>query len=239
VQIGFGHATLGVPGVDPLCGRSELARQVFFVVGKGSGEVHEVVAYRRTDRLQPRQQIEPNPVAEEIEITVRTVLPPREITIGEPGSNVRTIPGQERPNDAVAGRNLDARQGAGTAAAKKLDHDALSDVIAVVTGGHGGKSPVSLEVDQGAIPEPSPGSFATLRERGAGIDTQEMERHAKLIAQSLAERGITIGFDAADAVVHVDRLDGESETLVTQKVEQRDRVRSTRERHQDPFSDQL
>ena len=187
VNRNYRNAALRIPWIDPSCSHAQLACDEFFVCSQGPGQMYEVLADRWADRFEPRQQVQPYPVAQELEVGIRAVEPPRDVSLVEPGADLFAGPWQERSNDATGGRRLDPGEGTGAAAAQELNQHPLRDVVAVVAGGNGVEVVSLLEAEQSAITETTPCPFAARGQRCPSFDSQEMEWNPEIGTEGLAE----------------------------------------------------
>ena len=229
------NAALRVPGIDPSRSPSQLTRNELLVCRQGPGQMYEVLADGWAHRLEPWQQVQPYPVAQELEVGIRAVLPPRDISFVEPGADLCARPWQERSNDAIGGRSLDPGEGARAAAAQELDQYPLRNIIAVVAGGDGVEALGLLEAEQSAISEATPGSFATRGQMCPSLDSQEMEWDPEIGAELLAEGRVAVRLCASDAVVYIGSLEVECEVILSQEMKESDRVWAAGKGDQNPL----
>ncbi len=169
-----GNAALWIPGIDPSRSRAQLARDKFLVCSQGPGQMYEVLADGWAHRFEPRHQVQPYPVAQEIEIGIRAVQPPRDTSFVKPRADLLARPSQEWSNDAIAGRCLDPGEGPGAAAAQELNQHPLRNVVEMVASCDCLKVVSLLEVEQSAIAQATPGSFASGGLRCPSVDSQEV-----------------------------------------------------------------
>jgi len=149
--------------------------------------MYEVLANGWALRFEPRQQVQPYPVAQEIEIGIRAVLPPRDTSLVEPGADLYAGPWKERSDDAFGGRRLDPGERAGAAAPKELNQHSLRNVVAMMAGGDGVEIMSLLEPEESAIAEAPPGPFAARGQSCPSIDLQEVEGKPELGTEGLTE----------------------------------------------------
>jgi hypothetical protein len=142
-----GNAALWIPGIDPSRSLAQLACDEFFVCSQGPGQMYEVLADGWTHRFEPRQQVQPHPVAQELEVGIRAVESPPNALLIEPGSDLFARPWQERSNDAIGGRSLDPGERTGATAAQELNQHPLRNIVAVVAGGDGVEVASLLEAE--------------------------------------------------------------------------------------------
>jgi len=91
-DLGRRHAAVGLPGIDPDRLFSEFLGEMGLAGGKGLGEVDEVPTQGWARRLESRQELVANPVAEEILVPVGAVLPPPDSVCPQPCGELFTDP---------------------------------------------------------------------------------------------------------------------------------------------------